>query len=206
MKISVAIKLNMMSKFVSKINLIMKNFYVFNTIFIYKSIFIVSITLISLIYSFILSHSKVFNNYIYFNSYKNEPHDIAILEFSFIIEKYSPNQNIFQTSNANNGIRLEVSPEGFIELISYDHFYGIKHCTFYDKFELNNEYKFFLRYDSFNRDIISNINNSRICYFKEFGLVPSFDHLILGNGGWWNRIFYGKIKNFNFYTFSNPQW
>jgi len=140
--------------------------------------------------------------FFYFPSKKNGPElvtsgggkvKVVSIDFVFELNSYKANQNIFQTSSADAGIRLEVSNVGFPELIFRDEFYGIKHCAFVDKLALNTRYKFHMEYHHLPKELISSIDSNRLCYAHELGLTPKFDRIIFGNGGWFDRGLDGSV-------------
>lgn len=123
---------------------------------------------------------------------ENKTQTVSI-DFTFEIDSYKANHNVFQTSNADAGIRLEISKDGFPELIFRDDFYGIKHCTFVDKLALHTRYNFHAEYHYLSKVLIATIDNNRVCYSHELGLIPKFDRIIFGTGGWFDRGFDGTV-------------
>lgn len=116
-----------------------------------------------------------------FSSQKNSNQFVAI-DFIFKLYSYRANQNIFQTSDSNLGVRLEVDQNGFAELIIAQRFYGVKHCTFSDKLLLDTQYKFHLEFSRTSRMLTAMIGTYRVCYLQETALDPKFDRIIFGSG------------------------
>ena len=115
-------------------------------------------------------------------SSKNNSNQFVAIDFIFELDSYRANQNIFQTSDANRGVRLEVDKNGFAELIIAHRFYGVKHCTFDDKLLLNTRYNFHAEFRRPSGMLSAMIDSGRVCYLQETGLDPKFDRIIFGSG------------------------
>jgi hypothetical protein len=126
------------------------------------------------------------------SSYNLVTFDLAI---EFIARSKDNYQNIFQTDQFNEGVRLEVSPECDVALLTNSSQKMVPivlpRCVF------NQSYSLLVSYDT-NGTLHASSNGRLLKAYSPSKLTPTFKAFAFKNGFNGERPFYGEVRTFDF--------
>lgn len=132
--------------------------------------------------------------------FENKQSSLKTLNISFNMQVYSINDwnNIFQTTDINDGMRMELSkPNNIAILVRYkqDSNFILKGYPLLDNLKLNEWYKVNIVFDM-DSNLKVMINNEKFLDVTDPNIDFDISKIIVGRGFNLERIFNGEIRNF----------